>query len=117
MRGSSAVLTRLQHNVSEFVKHFGALNLHLYEVFTSGGMFHRRTVQLITYSFYCCLDERLHMFPCPLLQSTIEVISRVVHILHNPHDIGHLLLVADGCPDMANNIAVLSANIIGMCTM
>ncbi|KAL5253857.1 hypothetical protein ACHWQZ_G013584 [Mnemiopsis leidyi] len=76
MPDSGSVVTRMRHNISEFVKHFGSINIELYE-------------------------------------STISLISRVVHVLQNPHDIGHVLLVADGCADIANKVAAIAASILG----
>jgi hypothetical protein len=35
-------------------------------------------------------------------------------VLQNPHDIGHVLLVADGCADVANKVAAIAASILGM---
>ena len=32
MPDSTSVVTRMQHNISEFVKHFGSINIELYEV-------------------------------------------------------------------------------------
>lgn len=36
-------------------------------------------------------------------------------MLQNPHDIGHVLLVADGCADVANKVAAIAASILGKC--
>ena len=38
----------------------------------------------------------------------------MLHVLQNPHDIGHVLLVADGCADVANKVAAIAASILGM---
>ena len=57
--------------------------------------------------------EYIHQWRVNISQCTISLISRVVHVLNNPHDIGHVLLVADGCCDMANKIACLAASILG----
>ena len=76
MTDSGAVVARMHHNISEFIKHYGSINIELY-------------------------------------QDTISLISRVVHVLQTPHDVGHVLLVADGCASVANTVAHLAASILG----
>ena len=116
MPDSTSVVTRMQHNISEFVKHFGSINIELYEVVTIS--FESRNSLIATSQMvkFRSLHPHRSLSHNTLSQSTISLISRVVHVLQNPHDIGHVLLVADGCADVANKVAAIAASILGRCS-
>ena len=41
------------------------------------------------------------------------MVCRVVHILHNPHNIGNAILVADGSSSIAYRIVCFASSILG----
>ena len=48
-----------------------------------------------------------------LFQDVLEKITRITRVIGSPHEVGHLVLVAEGCPARCFIMATLAANLSG----
>ena len=60
---------------------------------------------------YYAKNNIIHLYST--FQETIQRVCRLARTIMSPHDVGHALLVADGCPGLSDLFARLAANLCG----